>query len=166
MLFQNPCVLASAALGGVDDERAFFKGDAGQASGDDVDFVSKQNVGPQVHVARLQAIADEAGSAGEIERGLGNVVARVGLDLAGELFALAGGGVRADQHAVAAAFADGLDDQLVEIGEDVLALLVFGEQIGFDVGEDGVFVEVVADHARARRRRRPCRRRGRCRRRW
>ena len=56
--------------------------------------------------------------------------------------------MRADQHAVAAAFADGLDHQLVEIGEDVLALLLFAQDVGFDVGKDGVFVEVVADDAR------------------
>ena len=30
----------------------------------------------------------------------------------------------------------------------MLAVLVFREQVGFDVGEDGIFVEVVADHAR------------------
>ena len=99
-------------------------------------------------MARLQAVADQAGSAGEIERGLGNVVARIGLDLARELFALPRRGLRADQHAVTAAFAHRLHHQLVEIGEHVLALLVFGQQKGFDVGQDGIFVQVVADHAR------------------
>ena len=76
LLFQDPGVFAAAALRGVDDERAFFEGYAGQAAGDDVDLVAEEDVGPQIDVARLQAIADEAGSAGEVERGLGDVVAR------------------------------------------------------------------------------------------
>ena len=82
LLFQNPCVLAAAALRGVDDERAFFEGDARESSGDDVDLVAKENVRPQIDVARLKTVADEAGSAGEIERGLRDVVARIGLDAA------------------------------------------------------------------------------------
>ena len=38
---EHPGVFAAAALGGVDDERAFFQGDAGESSGHDVDFVSE-----------------------------------------------------------------------------------------------------------------------------
>ncbi len=87
-LFQNPCVLAAAALRGVDHQRAFFERHAGQSAGHDVDFVAKENVGPQIHVARLKPVVDQAGRAREIERGLGDVVARVGLDLPRELLAL------------------------------------------------------------------------------
>ncbi len=88
-------------------------------------------------MARLQAVADEAWGTGEIERGLRDVVAWIGLDAARELLALRGGRVRPDQHSVAAALAHGLDDELVEIREDVFALFVFGQQEGFDVGQDG-----------------------------
>ena len=80
-LFQNPCVLAAAALRRVDHERAFFEGHAGEAAGHDVDLVAEENVGPQIDVARLEPVADQAGRAREIERGLGDVVARIGLDL-------------------------------------------------------------------------------------
>jgi hypothetical protein len=91
-------------------------------------------------------IADEARGAGKIERGLGDVVARIGFDLAGELLALACRRLRADQHAVAAAFAHRLHHQLVEVGQHMLALFLFAQQEGLHVGQDGIFVEVVADH--------------------
>ncbi len=79
------------------------------------------------------------GAREKVERGLGDVVARIGLDAGGELFALLRSGVRADEHAVAAAFANGFDHELVEIGEDVLALLVLGQQESLDVVDDRIF---------------------------
>ena len=66
--------------------------------------------------------------------------------LAGELRALRRGGVRADQHAVAAGFVGGLDHQLVEILEHVLAVGIAPAEIGRHVGQDGLFALVVADH--------------------
>ncbi len=55
-------------------------------------------------------------------RRLRDVVARIGLDALAELFALLGGAVRADQHAVAARFAHGLDDVFIQMRQHVLAL--------------------------------------------
>ena len=66
----------------------------------------------------------------------------------GELLALLRRGVRADQHAVAAALAHRLHHQLVEIGQHVLPVLLFGQQEGFDIGQNRIFVQVVADDAR------------------
>ena len=51
--------------------------------------VAVQDVGPQIDVARLDPSVDEAGRPRQRERRLGDVVARVGLDLAPELLALA-----------------------------------------------------------------------------
>ena len=87
-------------------------------------------------MAWFEVVADEAGGAGEGDGGLGDVVARIGLDLGGELLTLCGGGLRADEHAVASALADGLDDQLVEVLEDVLAGLGIGQEVRLDVLED------------------------------
>ena len=67
------------------------------------------------------------------------------IDAAGEVFALLGGGLGADEHAVAAGLADGLDDELLEVGKDVLALFGTRHEEGFDVFEDGFFREVVLD---------------------
>jgi len=53
----------------------------GEASGYDVDFVAKQNVGPQIDVARLKMTADEAGGAGKNRAWAGNVVARIVFNL-------------------------------------------------------------------------------------
>ena len=39
-------------------------------------------------MARLKSIADEAGGAGKIERGLGDVVTRIGFDAGRKFFAL------------------------------------------------------------------------------
>ena len=43
--FQHPGVLGAAALGGVDDQRAFAQRDAGEAAGDDGDVAAGQYEG-------------------------------------------------------------------------------------------------------------------------
>ena len=123
---EDPGVFGAAALGAVDDEGAAFEGDAGEAAGDDGDAVAVEDVGAEIDVAGFEGVADETGGAGEGDGGLGDVVAGVGLDAAGEVFALFGGGLRADEHAVAAGLADRLDDELLEVREDVLAFLSGG----------------------------------------
>src|SRR5215831_4650229 len=99
-------------------------------------------------MTRLETIADETWRTRKIQRGLRDVVARIGFDARRKFFALFRGGLRTDEHSVAAALADGLDDELVEIREYVPAILLFRQQECFDVVHDRIFIEVVADDAR------------------
>ncbi len=62
--------------------------------------------------------------------------------------ALLGARDRADQHPVAAAAVDGLDDELVEVLEDVAAIVLVDAEVGRHVAEDRLLAEVVADHLR------------------
>ena len=55
---------------------------------------------------------------------------------------------RADQHPVAAAAVDGLDDELVEVLEHVAAVGLVHAEVGRHVAEDRLLAEVVADHLR------------------
>ena len=57
-------------------------------AGQHVDFLAAEHVGPQVHVPALEMVVHDGGHARERQRGLGDVVARIGLDLRGELLAL------------------------------------------------------------------------------
>src|ERR1035438_4018835 len=147
-LFQDPSIFAAAALGGVNDQRAFFQSYAGEASGHDVYLVAEENIRPQVHVARLQLIADEAWRAGKIQRGLCNVVARIGFDLTRKLLALTGCRVGSDQHSVTAALAYRLHYQLVQVCKHMATLFLVVQQVGFHVGKNRLLAKVVADHAR------------------
>jgi len=90
--------LCCRRLRGVDDQRAFFKRYAGQASGNDVDFVTKQNVGPQIDVARLKMITDQDMGHARNRAWLGDVIARIGLNLSGELFRAGERWRQADEH--------------------------------------------------------------------
>src|SRR6185312_4058541 len=95
---------------------------------DDVDLVAIENIGPQIDVARLEMIVDETGRPREIESRLRDVVTRIVLNASSKLFALLSGRMWADEHAVTATFADSLDHQFVEIGEDMLPLCVIGQE--------------------------------------
>jgi hypothetical protein len=106
-----------------------LEGDAREAARNDGDLVAVKDVRTEVDVARNQLVADETWGAGEADGGLRDVVARIGLDLGGELLALRGGRLRADEHSVTAAFADGFDDQLVQVLENMLSGVRVGEQI-------------------------------------
>ena len=99
-------------------------------------------------MAALEVFVDDGGHAGQGEGGLRDVVARGGGDAGGEIFALGEGGVRADEHAIAAAFVGSLDDEFVEIFEHVLAIRIAPAEIGGNVGQDRLFALVVADHVR------------------
>ncbi len=71
---------------------------------------------------RLHAAVEETWRARKLQRGLRDVVARVGFDVAAELFALRGCAVRTDQHAVAARFAHRLDHISIKVIQHVLPL--------------------------------------------
>ena len=92
-------------------------------------------------------VHDDRG-ARQAHRRLGDVVARIGLDLGGKGLTFLGGGGRADQHAVAAGFRRRLDHHLVEVLQHVLSGLVLPAQKRFDVVDKRLLAQIVADHAR------------------
>ena len=102
----------------------------------------------QVDVAPAQLAVDERRVARERDRGLGDVVARLGEDQAAELLALLRGRGGADQHPVAARLVDRLDDQLLEVVEHVREVVGIGRVEGRHVAEDRLLAEVEADHLR------------------
>jgi hypothetical protein len=96
-------------------------------------------------VARLEAAINETGRTRERQRGLGDVVARVRQDRLAEFIALLGRTMRADQHPVAARLADRLDHELIQVVEDIAALLFVPQHIGLDVFQHRVFAQVKPD---------------------
>ena len=105
-----------------------------------------EDEGAEVDVARLELAVDEAGSAGEVEDGLGDEVGRVGADLLGVLLALLGGRVRADEHSVAAGLADALDDEVLQVVQRVFEVFGPTAETGVYVGEYRLLCQIVADH--------------------
>src|SRR5581483_5047652 len=103
------------ALGGVDDERAFAQRDAGEAAGHDLDRLAIKNVGPEIDVPTFDGVAADGRTAGEPERGLGDEIAGVRRDFAAKFLDLGAGGMRADEHAVAAGLVDAFDDEAGEV---------------------------------------------------
>ena len=101
------------------------------------DFFADQDVGTQIDVARFHFAVDQARRARERERGLGDVVARIGENARTKIIALLLRTVRADEHAVAAGFADRFHHHFFEVREDVVALLVVAHLIRLDVWQDG-----------------------------
>src|SRR5579875_2337178 len=97
-------------------------------------------------MTRLHAAVDKARSSGESKGRLRDVVARLGENALPKLFLLLFAAMGTDKHAVAAGFADGLDDVLVKMAADVVAVGIRSHQEGFHVVEDGIFAEVIADH--------------------
>src|SRR5690606_9680358 len=93
----------------------FFQGHAGQAAGHNVYIVSIDDVRAQIDVASLDAVFDNGGNTGEGEGRLSDVVAGIGNDSPREVFLLFLGGVRSDDHAVAARFVGGLDDKFLDV---------------------------------------------------
>ena len=137
--------LVPPALRAVDHQAPPRQGHPGQAAGQDLDLLAVEDERPQVDVPALEVAVDERRVLAQRDRRLGDVAARVGLDLARELLALRGRGGRADQHAVAPRAVDRLDHQLVQVGQDVLPVRRHQRAEGLDVGQDRVLVQVVAD---------------------
>ncbi len=61
---------------------------ARQPAREHVDLLAIENVRPQVHVAALEVVVHQGRNARQRQRRLGDVISRVGFDLAGELLAL------------------------------------------------------------------------------
>ncbi len=85
---------------------------------------------------------------GERECRLGDVVLRLGLDARREFRTLRSGGMRPDQHAVAAGAPRQLHHQLIEIIQHIGAVLVTLAQEGRHVLQQRLFAQVEADHLR------------------
>ena len=93
-------------------------------------------------------VFDEAGRPRQRQRGLRDVVSRVGFDPVPEVLALGRGALRADQHPVAPGFADRLHHDLVEVIEHVRAILVAVQQPGVDVRRGSAPGHVKPDDCR------------------
>ena len=147
-VFENPRVLAPAALQRVHHERAFHQRNPRQPAGKDVDVFAIENVGPQVNVASFEAVLDNRRHAGERQHRLRHGVPGVALNQASVLLPLLFGGTRTEQDAVAAGFVRRLDHQLVEVRQDVAALLLVGTDVGWNVGQTDLFAQIVPNHLR------------------
>ena len=88
---EDPGVFAAAALGRIDDERAFLQGDASQAARQNEDILSIKNIGTEIHVSAFKMAIHDRRYAGQGEGGLGDVISRIGRDAFGEFAALVGG---------------------------------------------------------------------------
>src|SRR5258708_39504905 len=97
---KNPGVLAASTLRRVDDQGSLLESDPCEPSRLNVDVAPIEHVGTQVDVAALEVVVDDGRHAGQGQRGLGDVTARVLLDLLGEFASLCPGGVGPDQHSV------------------------------------------------------------------
>src|SRR5207247_2479487 len=98
--------------------------------------------GTKIDVPALQMIPDQCRHSGKRQRRLRNIVSRIRLDLRGKCFALLESGMRADEHAISASFVGSLYDQLVEIFQNVLAVLVAKAKECWDIGQDRIFSEI------------------------
>ena len=96
----------------------------------------------------LQLITDKTWSAREIERRLSDIVARIGLNLAGEFLPLLRCRLRPYQHSVPTALADCLYNQLIQIGQYMLPIFRVGHQECLDVGKDGILAQIIANNVR------------------
>ena len=95
----------------------------------------------------------EGGHGGEIEGGLGDEVAGIGLDLHGEAGDLLSAGVGADQHAVTSRLSHRLHHQLLEVGEHIGAVVGPGADVGLHILDDGLLIEVITNDVPGIRRR-------------
>src|SRR5690242_6961730 len=96
---EDPRVLRAAALRAVDDERALAQRHAREAARQHLDPLAVEHERAQVDVPALHAVVAKARMAGDGERRLGDVVARVRpytLPILLDLFPRGGG---ADEHA-------------------------------------------------------------------
>ena len=99
-------------------------------------------------MARLHPAIDQGGRDRKRDAGLADVVGGVGEQLGAAVLELGPAGARPDGDAVAARLAHGLDDELVEMVERVSQRLRLAADMGLDVRQDRLLVQVVADHAR------------------
>src|SRR4051794_30970094 len=119
---EDPRILASSTLRGIDDQRAATQRYARQSAGDNGHLFPEEHIGAEIHVPRLHLPINEAWGPGEHDGGLGDVIAWIGVDAIPEIVALLGRAVGPDQHPVTTGFANRLHHIFVEIAADVFAL--------------------------------------------
>ena len=84
-------------------------------------------------MARLDGMVDQARRGRKLDRRLGDIVARIGPERGGEFGLLRLRGVWANQHAISAGRADGLDHELIQVGQDVTQLRRLAAKVGLDI---------------------------------
>ncbi len=93
----------------------------------------------------LQYVVNKTWRPRERNRGLSNIVARIGEDAFAKLLLLLAGAVGPDQHAIATGFSHRFHHQLVEILQNMVALLGISEQIRFQIVQHRIFAQIVLD---------------------
>ena len=83
-----------------------------------------------------------------MQRGLRDEVAGIRTDLRVEVRQLRSAGLGADQHSVAPCFRHRLHHQLLEVFEHIALIVWPGTEVGGNVLDDRLLIEVVADHCR------------------
>src|SRR5215510_5334101 len=112
---ENPCILATPALGRVDNQRALLERDSSQSSGKNIDVLATENIRAQIDMPSGKMAIDNHRCAGKSQGGLRYVIAWIGLNPPCEFPALILYAVRTDQHPVATGFVDCLHDQLIQV---------------------------------------------------
>ncbi len=84
---------------------------------------------------------------GEVNHRLGDVIARLGDDQLAEFFDFFFVGLGPHQHAVAPGVIGRLPPQLRQVLENVFFILFLAGQIGWHIGQDGLLVKVIFNHA-------------------
>src|SRR5215471_8923452 len=141
-----PRILGPPALRGIDDQRSLLQRDARQSARNELHLAPGEHERAQVEVARGDALVDVGRARGERERGLGDVVPRVGAyTLAERLDRFVAGG-RSDQHAVAARPLHFLDDELRQVLEHVAQVVGIAQLPGGHVLQERLLAQVEADH--------------------
>src|SRR6185369_8381435 len=90
----HPRVLAAAALRRIDDQGAFAQRHAGESPGQYVDVLAVEHIRAKIEVTTLEMVVHQYRRTRQRQGRLGDVLARLGADAAGELLALGAVGMR------------------------------------------------------------------------
>ena len=126
----------------------FTQRNARQAAGRDVGLWPAEDEWTQIDMTRLDAVADESRHGGQRYHRLRDEIARRGLQLRGELIALALARRRPHEHSVAAGAVDGLDHQRIQMMQEHARAVRARAAPRRNVREYRILVEIVANHVR------------------
>src|SRR5262245_57001113 len=128
---EHPRVLAAAALAAVDDEFALGQGNPGKSAWkypDALAVVDRER--SKINMTWLQTIVDQGRHRGQLDDRLRDPTARVLGDALAQCIQLGLAGAWTDHDALAAGAIDGLDDELLQAVEHLLAGVVVLESPG------------------------------------
>src|SRR5208337_339942 len=111
-------------------------------------FFAVKDVRAEIDVPSFKVIAAKSWRSRQAHNRLSDVVARIFFDSGPEFFDLVATGLRSHQHSVATALVRGFDDKLRKILQDIFAIRFEVREVGFDVCQDWILIEVVPDHFR------------------